>query len=275
MKSDLLAELKKEYRESRWQEILLDKSVQKIIHPINDKISINLYKDNYLSPLIFSNQFEEDIISFITSNLQAGDCFIDVGANIGLFSLLASPVVAADGLVLSFEPTGDTFKRFDENIRHNGITNINAHKIALSDHEGVAAFNVSTDGHDAFNSFALPQHGDNYREETVEVKMLDWFFDKMEPYKNRILMKVDVEGWEYNVVKGAEKILRELSPVIVIEFNDENTKNSPFKCRDVYSLISSYGYTLFTLENGQLIVKENEDYFNYQNLIAKKEAVIL
>jgi len=272
MKNELLAELKKEYRELRWQEFLQDKSIEKIIHPVNDKISINLYKDNYLSPLIFSNQFEEDIISFITSNLQAGDCFVDIGANIGLFSLLASPVVSFDGLVLSFEPTGNTFNRFDENIKHNAINNIRAHQIALSDYEGAASFNVSTDGHDAFNSFSLPQYGSNYNQETVDVKLLDSFFDKLEPYKNRILMKVDVEGWEYNVIKGAGKILQELSPIMIIEFNDENTQNSPFKCTDVYSLIQSYGYELFSLINGTLIKKENEEYFGYQNLIAKKAA---
>jgi len=270
IKKELRAEYKKVYFELRWQEILNDKSINKTTHFIDKNIFINLYKNNYLSYVIFSGQFEEDTTAFIKANLNSGDCFIDVGANIGFFSLLTSPIVAADGLVLSIEPTTDTFIKLDENIHQNGLLNVKHHKIALSDYEGTASFNVSMDGHDAFNSFSKPQYGSEYESETVEVKMLDSFYNNIETYKDRILIKVDVEGWEYNVIKGAEKILRELNPVIIIEFNDENTKNSPFKCRDVYTLFQSYGYDLFSLNNGQLVFKENEDHFNYQNLIAKK-----
>jgi FkbM family methyltransferase len=275
IKNELHTEYKKAYFELRWQEILQDKSIEKVTHFIDKKIFINLYKNNYLSNLIFSNQFEEDIVSFITSNLNNGDCFIDIGANIGFFSLITSSVVSENGLVLAFEPTDDTFIKLDENIRQNGLSNIKYYRVALSDYEGTAPFNVSVDGHDAFNSFSLPQHGNEYKPETVDVKMLDSFYDSIKAYKNRILLKVDVEGWEYNVIKGAVKVFRELNPVIIIEFNDENTKNSPHKCRDVYTLIQSYGYDLFSLDNGQLLRKENENYFNYQNLIAKKASRLI
>lgn len=261
-------EFKKRYNEQKWEDFVQNESIKKIPYPLNKKVSINLYKENYLSRLIFLEEFELEIVDFIRQNLNAGDCFIDVGANIGFFTLLAADLISADGLVLAFEPTPDTYEKLSENINLNGFTNTLKHKTALSDFNGTSVFNVSVEGYDAFNSFSTPVHGNEYKKEEIEVQALDNFYTLIEAYKDRILVKIDVEGWEYNVIKGAKEILTTLNPVLILEFNDENTNSSPQKCSDLYRLLESYGYELFKLSNNQLVHKKNEAYFNYQNLIA-------
>jgi len=270
LKKKLSIEFSHLYFEYRWKEIEKDKSITKIVYNLKDDIFINLYKDSYLSYPIFAQQFEKETIEFISSNLSAGDCFIDIGANIGFFSLIAADMVENNGVVISFEPTETTYNKLRENVVLNNFENTQCFNLALSDFDGTSTFNVSLDGHDAFNSFSLPHHGEHYIEQEIEVKKLDNYYSLIQPYKNKILIKVDVEGWEYSVIKGAEKILSDLDPVLILEFNDENTIHSSKKCTDLYALLNTYGYKLYSLNDHSLIPKKNEGYFTYQNLIAKK-----
>jgi FkbM family methyltransferase len=77
-----------------------------------------------VSRLIYEEVFENDELTFLERYLKEGDVFIDVGANIGIFSLVAAKMVGATGKVISFEPTLSTFQRLNENIILNNFTNI-------------------------------------------------------------------------------------------------------------------------------------------------------
>jgi len=74
--------------------------------------------------------------------LKAGDTFVDVGANVGVFTLHGSRQVGPTGTVLSFEPTSETFTRLNENIQLNGFTNIVARNSAVADKTGEIEFAV-------------------------------------------------------------------------------------------------------------------------------------
>lgn len=270
IKKSLSAEYGRLFYEYRWKEIENDLSIVKVVYKLRNNISINLYKDSYLSSPIFSGQFEKEVTDFIDANLSAGDCFVDIGANIGFFSLLTADIVKNDGKVIAFEPTLGTYNKLTENIKLNNFKNVTPNNIGLSDFNGTTSFNVSLDGHDAFNSFSLPKHGEQYIKQEIKVEPLDNYYDAVKAYKN-ILIKIDVEGWEYSVIKGAEKILRELNPVLILEFNDENTGQAEKKCTDLYSLLNEYGYKLYSLHENALVPQKNQPYFSYQNLVAKKD----
>ena len=269
-KKSLPTEYGRLFYEYRWKEIENDKSILKVVYHLRNNIFINLYKDSYLSSPIFGGQFEKEVIDFIDANLSAGDCFIDIGANIGFFSLITADIVKNNGVVMAFEPTLGTYNKLSENIELNNFKNVIAHNTGLSDFNGISSFNVSLDGHDAFNSFSLPTHGEQYIKQEIKVETLDNYYTTIKSYKN-ILIKIDVEGWEYSVIKGAEKILRELNPVLILEFNDENTGQSEKKCTDLYALLNEYGYKLYSLHENTLVPQVNQPYFNYQNLVAKKD----
>ena len=164
-------------------------------------VKINLYKDSILSRLIYDG-FEKDEINYMSSVLEKGDIFIDVGANIGLFSLIASKKVGNDGLVISFEPSPTTYKRFIENIELNSYENIDARNIGLSDKKEELMFFVSNTGYDAWNSFAPRK--DNILKEKISVPLSTLDIELIRKYKkNKKELKV---SFEYSITKYKFKI---------------------------------------------------------------------
>ena len=84
--------------------------------------------------------FEKEVAETLRKILEPGDVFVDVGANIGFFSLLASKVVGPGGRIYAFEPAPGTHQIFENNIKINGLNNIDVHQIALSRSNGQVPF---------------------------------------------------------------------------------------------------------------------------------------
>lgn len=142
----------------------------KFIFNLNNSVKINLYKDSVLSKLIYEGNFELDEISFVNNTLKDGDVFIDIGSNIGLFSLIASNLVGRNGKVISFEPSPKTFKRLEENIELNELQNVKLNNIGLSDKKGTLKLHVSENGHDAWDTFATDINNIKYQN-SIEVNI--------------------------------------------------------------------------------------------------------
>ena len=100
--------------------------------------------------------------------MRPGDVFVDVGANIGLYTLIAAHIVGASGRVYAFEPGSETYRRLLSNVQLNQMTNVSCHELALSDSTARLDMNMSTDGYDAWNSLAKPIAGSSFSTETIE-----------------------------------------------------------------------------------------------------------
>lgn len=128
--------------------------------------------------------------------LRPGDLFIDAGANVGSYTLLASGVCGAN--TLAFEPDPDTAFFLRRNVDANGLgERVAIHQLALGDVAGEVDFTV---GRDTTNQVASPGAGATRR---VPVRPLDDFADA----HRAVLMKIDVEGFEDHVFAGAEHVL--------------------------------------------------------------------
>ncbi|MCP9751946.1 FkbM family methyltransferase [Ferruginibacter sp. HRS2-29] len=237
-------------------------------HTINNSIRINLYKDSILSKVIVDG-FEENEIVFMQKFLKPGDTFLDIGSNIGLFSLLASGIVGANGKIIAFEPSPLTYSRLMENITLNNFTNITARNIGLSDKPGTLEMQQSDNGYDAWNTFAPADSGKFHKSISVPVATLDDELAGVEKEKVA-LIKLDVEGWEKYVLEGGLQFLRDHSPTLIIEFTDSNTFAAGYFVQDIFTLLESLGYQWFTYENDQLAVEKMRLHYPYNNLIATK-----
>jgi FkbM family methyltransferase len=133
----------------------------RILKYIDKSVKLYCFLDSYLAKNIYCENFENDELVFVSKFLRPGDYFIDIGANIGLFSLIASKVVGNEGMVFSFEPTPKTFKRFTDNIELNGCTNIRPFCKAISSHEEQLEFFVLDEKFEAWNSLAKPSIGES------------------------------------------------------------------------------------------------------------------
>lgn len=238
-------------------------------YSLDKQLKINLYKDSVLSKIIYDG-FEQDELNYVKNILKEGDVFVDIGANVGLFSLIASQCVGKDGKVVSFEPAPIIFDRLLENKKRNEIENIDARNIGLSDALGELTFYVSDTGFDAWNSFAPSTDNKLQKKITVKVSTLDHELLLVDKSKIK-LVKIDVEGWEKYVLKGAENLFINFSPIVMVEFTDENTFNAGYSVHEIYDIMVLYGYEWYIIKDGELIKESKKLYYPYNNLIAIKQ----
>jgi FkbM family methyltransferase len=241
---------------------------------LNETLLINFYKDSILSKLIYTN-FEQNEIVFLRKYLKPGDTFFDIGSNIGLFSLHAAQIVTNKGSIHAFEPTPNTFARLMENIELNRYQHIiTANNIGISSNIGTLSLNISTDGHDAWNTFAKQSEICFEKKIEIPVEKLDnYLTEKNISCKDIALIKIDVEGWEMEVIKGAKNLLiEENAPVLMVEFTESNLFAAGTNCYEIYDLVVSYGYMWYTYDSKNNILHHDSKriHYPYNNLIAIK-----
>lgn len=151
------------------------------------------------------HEFEE--MGFLLHVLRASDVFLDIGANVGSYTVLASGVCG--GRTIAFEPDPISAARLSRNVSANALEQrVEIRRVALGDHCGRAAF---TTGRDTMNRFA---GANDAGAQWVRVTTLDAEIGAAQP----CLMKVDVEGFETQVLRGAAQTLRAASvKAIIIE----------------------------------------------------------
>lgn len=236
---------------------------------LGENLIMNLYKDSVLSKIIYDG-FEQEELNFMKKTLKKEDIFIDIGANVGLYSLIASQAVGKEGLVIAFEPAPTTFNRLLENKSLNNLNNIQARNCGLSDELGELNFYISDNGFDAWNSFSPSADNKLQKKITVSVSTLDCELQHIDKAKIK-LVKIDVEGWEKFVLKGGEIFFKNYSPIVMVEFADENTFNAGYSVHEIYDTMVNYGYEWHTIKNGELIKEAKKLYYPYNNLIAIKQ----
>jgi len=208
---------------------------------------IKLYKHSFLTKLIL-NDFEYEELAFVKQILQANDIVFDIGANIGIYSLLSSNYVGESGLVYAFEPVDSTYKKLLENIKANQIANLLPYNIAVSDKSNeILTIYKNDNGYDVFDSMVTPLL-DNAKEIKVSTVSLDDFITQQNVDVQSIkLIKIDVEGWEFNVLQGAKKLLEAHLPIaFLVEFSKENVDSTSIKNKAVYDYMRKYQYEWYS-----------------------------
>jgi FkbM family methyltransferase len=177
------------------------------------------------------------------SNLKAGDTFWDIGANIGWYSLLASRIVGPDGRVFSFEPSPDAFNLLSANVR--GLLYLRAMQCGVGNADTVAALAAQGAAGGAsfveevtkLNQSFLPETP--IRKVEVNIRRVDTLLKELEPPH---LVKIDVEGFELEVLKGARELLSTTRPSLIIEIHPPQLKLSGGTEALLFELLSRHGY---------------------------------
>jgi len=169
---------------------------------------------------IYCGLHEFTEMGFLLHFLRPGDVFVDVGANIGSYTVLASAVCGAE--VIAFEPDPDTMRDLRANVEINGMeSRVELVEAALGSRDGSIEFTV---GQDTVNHVATSADSNTRR---VTMRRLD---DVLEERKPRLL-KMDVEGYEGEVIAGAEQTLRDTSLAAVITENSGPRVRGPLEAR--------------------------------------------
>jgi FkbM family methyltransferase len=192
---------------------------------------------------------------FYIQYLQPGMVAFDVGANIGELSLLFSRFVGPQGQVHSFECSPNTFKRLNEIIAVSNRSNVSTNCVCLSDAIGTAELHIFDDAHAAWNTLAdrpLQEYGIDVKpiySENVPTTTIDAYCESHN-IQQIDLLKIDVEGAEYQVLEGASRMMREHRVrCVIFEFGQTtfDMGNNPGK---LIQLIAARGYSLRNLIKG-------------------------
>lgn len=149
---------------------------------------------------------DKKILEELAKDVKDGDCFWDVGTNIGLYSLYMSCKVGQNGLVESFEPERRSREKLLQNIRLNNTGNISVTPFALSDHAGMIKMALS-ENPSAGDHKILKEHESTDREvETIEMFTGDELHAARK-LRTPSVIKIDVEGHEEAVIDGCRTVL--------------------------------------------------------------------
>jgi FkbM family methyltransferase len=158
---------------------------------------------------------EPQVTTFLQGLLRPRATFLDLGANIGFFSLLAASRVGPEGRVIAFEPRPDNVALFTLSIRENGFQNIDLHPLAVAESEQMFMGYLAVDSslsHVVEEARPITRPVSAYR---VQAVALDSFLTDLPRLD---FIKMDIDGNELRALRGMREILRRHQPVIVFEF---------------------------------------------------------
>lgn len=176
---------------------------------------LKLCVDTRSEKFYWTGLHESHLQTTIRELLQEGDSFWDIGAHIGFFSLIASRLVGPTGIVHAFEPMNENRDRLRESLALNGITNVNVHSEAIADFVGYAILYA----HAASLKWSLHERESNAGGQSVACTTIDALTQQLGPPS---LIKIDAEGAELDVLRGAKHTINNHSPKLVVEFTDQD-----------------------------------------------------
>jgi FkbM family methyltransferase len=179
---------------------------------------------------------DEDAIAMV---LRPGDTYVDVGANIGALALCASDVVGEQGKVYAIEAHPRTFGFLAENVSLNRRSNVRCFNVAVGEHGGTV-FMSDLDSDD--QNHVLQEGG-------VPVKLMP-LDDLLQDGAPVSLLKIDVEGYELQVLRGAGRLLQR-SHAILFEIWDNHTRKYGYEVPALLELLNEAGFEVFSLNAGR------------------------
>ena len=168
--------------------------------------------------IFLDGTFEEDELTYLRNLSTDGSTIVDVGANIGIYTIELAREVGANGMVLAFEPSPDTFSRLERNLSINEMNNVKTFQVALSDKDSTIDVFLAADP--AYSSCDPDENLKTIDTCNVPCARLDTIWRDLDCPTVSVI-KIDVEGMELSVLKGAELLLRMCKPVLLIEANSK------------------------------------------------------
>ncbi len=215
--------------------------------------------------IFFLGYFDLFGITLVKSRLTEGNVFIDVGANIGSYTLVAAKLVGKTGKVFAFEPVGSAFNRLSENISLNDPGNIKAEQTAIFNSNQKLDFHLSSNKNLGMSSIYHHDAESGAIEQVGAIRLDDYVKDHS--IERIDMIKIDIEGSEMFALQGMTDTLRNFKPDIFIELKDEAHLHSEYSVNDIIGFLNRLGYKQNALdEAGNLIPdlnKKRKDYYNF------------
>ena len=184
----------------------------------------------------------DDVVPNEVGSLKEGECLVDVGANCGLFTIMAGQRVGRSGLVIAFEPCLATYATLASNLSLNQVGNVVPLNMAVAERFGVMKLDVSTPGHSGRYSIATAESTAVSEITAINLKEFPGICALLGTRKT--LIKIDVEGYELHVLRGIVPLLeRPQTRRLVVEIDAHNLARYGAAPGDIYALLAEFGFT--------------------------------
>jgi FkbM family methyltransferase len=198
--------------------------------------------------LLIDGIYEPDCIEFMLQKLPKNAVFLDIGANIGVFTITAAKSLNQNGRVIAVEASPKMFPFLQQNIEANGLNNVKTLELAVTEQDNATVLFYEA----PMDKFGMGSISPQFHTSPIQVKtktidsiIKDEQIDKVD------FIKVDVEGYESSVFKGAEKLLTSPNaPIILFEFCDWAEARKPEgKIGDSQRVLINFGYKIWKLND--------------------------
>ncbi len=236
------------------KETIVDFDFQKV----KFKILLNPNNGTVDNEIFLQGVYEPSFLKIIKNNLNTGDAYVDIGANIGQHSLFASRVVGEAGKVIAFEPVAQIYNQFTKSVEINSIKNIEIHNLACGE-ETKEMFIYMTESNMGGSSLVF---GSETREkEKIQVVTAD---SVLKDESHIDFIKIDVEGYEYEALLGLVETLKDHHPKIMLEYSYDGYKETNLgNDKKILDLLFSLNYSIYDIENNSIEIPKLKDTFDY------------
>ena len=206
-------------------------------------------------------------MKFIQAYLRPGDNFLDIGANAGVYTVLAAACVGASGSVDALEPMDTTARWIEEQISLNKLSNVEVHRLAAGDKEQVVDFGYAND-----SSMMHMQRAGEPADAAVRVQGVR--LDSFKPRKHYAMAKMDIEGAEPLALQGAANKLHQANPPVWLLELAGYSQHYGMRSDEVLDLLKSAGYecAVYKSETRQLVFTDRPWELDVQNVLAVSRA---
>ncbi len=215
-------------------------------------LKLRIYPGNEVFRALFVRGiYEPNVVTVINSLLPKNGVLIDIGSNMGYCSLLASDIVGEEGKVFAIEPSERDFLRLLDNININKLRQINSYRLAILDYTGEANISIASEERSALNTIGAEfsyKGIEKIRTEKVPCTTVDAFV-KEEALDKIDVIKMDVEGSELKVLKGAHDSIEKYRPALILGLNENALKVCGATIEEIEREIFSLRYKAYELED--------------------------
>lgn len=199
--------------------------------------------------------FEQEMCEAIVSELihEEKPIFLDIGANIGFVSTFVYSRVP-HVQIHAFEPGPHQGRLLDLTLKKNPLQSINLHTEALGDRIGKVTFHIHDAKHAALDGLQDTQRrGKTLPIEVPMITLDSWWIAAHKPKIS--VIKIDTEGAELLVLRGAKECIQTTSPIIFFEIEPENLKAYPYNKGDIENFFTDVGYTISALTTDTYVAR--------------------
>lgn len=229
---------------------------------LKNRINVSVKKGDSIVTNFHSRLHEPEESLFLLRYLRPADTFIDIGANVGHFTLLAGVITQSN--VIAIEPIPETFSRLQKNIALNNCqSKVQVYNIGVSDKDGFLNFSTTS----YTTNKVIPENSIANKASKIPVKRID----SIDQTTTASVMKIDVEGFEYNVLLGATQLLENAKlNVIIIELNGSSESYGIPEESIIALLISQNFYPYrFDLSTNKLLKLESKNTLGFNTLFIR------